>query len=79
MKNLSKREKILIGIIVFLLLVGWSTGCGGETPKAEEKSFVKEITVKPIEIETIKVEEIQVEEILTETILYEDVSTYWDD
>lgn len=77
MKNWSKREKILVVVIVILILFG-VTGCNDDSPKVEEKSFIKEITVKPIEVEKIEVETILTEEILTETILYEDVSTYWD-
>ena len=80
MKNLSKREKIMIGVIVFLLLVGGgsATGCTDKSPKKVEDPFVKEIVVKPIEVETIEVETIIPETILYEEILYEDVSTYWD-
>lgn len=73
MKNWSKREKILAVVIVILILFG-TTGCTDDSPKVEEKSFIKEITVKPIEIEKI-----EIETILKEEILYEDVITSWDD
>ena len=78
MKDMSKREKIMVGIIIFLFLVIGCTGCTDDKPKQVEELFVKEITVKPIQVETIQVENIEVETILTEEILYEDVSTYWD-
>ena len=78
MKDMSKREKIMVGIIIFLFLVIGSTGCTDTKPKTIEDGFVKSITVKPIQVETIQVEKIEVETILTEDILYEDVSTYWD-
>ena len=77
MKNWSKREKILVVVIVILILFGTSA-CTDDSPKVEEKSFIKEITVKPIQVEKIEVETILYEDIQTETILYEDVSTYWD-
>lgn len=77
MKNWSKREKILVVVIVILILFGTSA-CTDESPKRTEEPFIKEITVKPIEIEKIEVETILFEDIQTETILYEDVSTYWD-
>lgn len=56
---MSKREKIFLGIIIFLLLVCLS-GCGGESPKTEQSSEMEEIIFKPIEVVPITIKEIEI-------------------
>ena len=56
---MSKREKIFLGIIIFLLLVCMS-GCGGESPKTKQSSEMEEIVFKPIEVVPITIKEIEI-------------------
>lgn len=56
---MTKREKIFLGIIIFLLLVCLS-GCGGESPKTEQDSGMEEIIFKPIEVVPITIKEIEI-------------------
>jgi len=56
---MTKREKIFLGIIIFLLLVCLS-GCGNELPKVEDNSITEEIVIKPIEVVPITIKEIEI-------------------
>ena len=56
---MSKREKIFLGIIIFLLVVCLS-GCGSDSPKPEQDSGMEEIVFKPIEVVPIKIKEIEI-------------------
>ena len=56
---MTKREKIFLGIIIFLLLICLS-GCDNESPKVEDNSITEEIVIKPIEVKPITIKEIEI-------------------